>query len=45
MLDWEPPEEASEDNGGVSDPELEVVQVLERERPVMPGLGREKETS
>jgi len=33
----------------VSDPdpelELEVVQVLERERPVVPGLGRVKESS
>jgi len=46
MLDCEPPkEDASEDNGGVSDPELEVVQVLERERPIVPGLGRVKETS
>jgi hypothetical protein len=46
MLDWDPPkEDASEDNGGVSDPELEVVHVLERERPMVPGFGREKERS
>jgi len=46
MLDCEPPkEDASEDNGGVSDPELEVVQMLERECPIVPGLGRVKETS
>lgn len=38
-------EDASEDNGGVSDPELEVVQVLERERPIGSTFGREKESS
>ena len=34
-----------EGQGGVSEPELEVVQVLERERPMGPDFGREKESS
>jgi hypothetical protein len=38
MDDWEPPDmedPSEEDKGGVSMPELEVVQVLERERVVV----------
>jgi hypothetical protein len=44
MLDCEPSDieekPSDEDKGGVSPPELEVVQVLDRERPT--GPGREK---
>jgi hypothetical protein len=47
MLDWDPPkEDASEDDGGVLDPEpQDRVQVLERKRPMVLGLTREKEIS